>query len=161
METMMRVYEPPTRRVIPGFPGYLITDDGLVFNRHGRQRKTHRSKKGYWRISLPTDRGRRSYYIHTLVLLAYTGPRPEGMEARHLDGNKDNNHASNLAWGAKSENVRDTIEHGNHPFASRTHCPQGHKLTPIPKGKGSNRRECRQCKNDYRKFGKISERKAI
>lgn len=34
------------------------------------------------------------------------------MECRHLDGNRHNNRASNLAWGTRRENVQDTHKHG-------------------------------------------------
>jgi hypothetical protein len=38
-------------------------------------------------------------------------PSPEH-EVRHLDGNKDNPHADNLAWGTRKENADDRERHG-------------------------------------------------
>ena len=32
-------------------------------------------------------------YVHKLVLLAFVGPRPKGMQCRHLDGDPGNNSA--------------------------------------------------------------------
>ena len=50
--------------------------------------------------------------VHALVLEAFVGPRPGGAVARHLDGNRLNNEASNLAWGSPAENNADSERHG-------------------------------------------------
>ena len=42
-------------------------------------------------MSLTELLSRRNIYIHHLVLLTFVGPRPEGMEVRHLDGDPLNN----------------------------------------------------------------------
>lgn len=52
--------------------------------------------------------------VHQLVLETFVGPRPKGMECRHLDGNKHNNHLKNLKWGTRSENQHDAVKHGTH-----------------------------------------------
>jgi len=46
------------------------------------------------------------------MLAAFHGEKPDGYEARHLDGDKLNNHPSNLAWGTHSENECDKMKHG-------------------------------------------------
>jgi len=51
-------------------------------------------------------------YVHRLVLEAFVGPCPEGMQCRHLDGDKTNNSLSNLKWGTPSENNSDKVLHG-------------------------------------------------
>lgn len=53
-----------------------------------------------------------SAWVHRMVLEAFAGPCPEGMECRHLDGNPVNNELSNLVWGTRTENVADTKKHG-------------------------------------------------
>lgn len=50
-------------------------------------------------------------YIHQLVLLTFVGPA-EGRDCRHLDGSKDNNQLSNLAYGSRRENNIDMVLHG-------------------------------------------------
>ena len=52
----------------------------------------------------------RAITVHTLVLEAFVGPRPDGLEARHLDDNKANSALSNLAWGTAKENANDRTE---------------------------------------------------
>src|SRR5688572_6260712 len=50
--------------------------------------------------------------IHHLVLEAFVGPCPEGMECRHVDGSPPNNRLDNLSWGTHVENEADKRRHG-------------------------------------------------
>lgn len=50
--------------------------------------------------------------VHKLVALAFLGPRPEGQDVRHLDGNPLNNRADNLAYGTRTENILDVYRQG-------------------------------------------------
>ena len=47
-----------------------------------------------------------------IVADAWHGPKPEGQEVRHLDGDNTNDRPDNLAYGTRSENARDTRDHG-------------------------------------------------
>ena len=62
----------------------------------------------------PQDRTQKSSSLHKLVAAAFLGPRPPGHVIRHLDGNKLNNRANNLAYGLPEENHADTKKHGTH-----------------------------------------------
>lgn len=50
--------------------------------------------------------------VHQLVMEAFVGPCPDGMEVRHLDGDDGNNVLTNLAYGTHQENEADKISHG-------------------------------------------------
>lgn len=50
-------------------------------------------------------------HVHVLVALAFLGPRPEGADIRHLDGNSRNNQITNLCYGTRSENNIDRVKH--------------------------------------------------
>jgi hypothetical protein len=52
------------------------------------------------------------YLIHRLVLLAFVGQAPKGLECRHLDGNPKNNRLENLCWGSSQEQADDRKRHG-------------------------------------------------
>lgn len=64
--------------------------------------------------------------IHRLVLAAFIGPCPLGMEACHNDGDPLNCQLSNLRWDTRSANQMDRVEHGtssrgeNHSLAKLT-----------------------------------------
>jgi hypothetical protein len=57
--------------------------------------------------------------VHHLVLEAFVGPCPEGMECLHGDDIPDNNILSNLQWGTRLANVANMIalNGGIHPNA--------------------------------------------
>ena len=58
----------------------------------------------------------KSLYIHRVVALVFIGNRPDGMVIRHLDGNRFNNRADNLAYGTVQQNYEDTIKHKTHKY---------------------------------------------
>lgn len=85
---------------------------------------------GYPAVHLWSNGIGKTRLIHRLVTTAFLGPRPDGLVNRHLDGDKTNNRLSNLTYGTHRENNLDTVAHGAHHLASRTHCHKGHEYTP-------------------------------
>jgi hypothetical protein len=73
---------------------------------------------GYPRVQL--GRGVRRA-IHSLVAEAFIGPRPEGRQVRHLDGNRGNPHLVNLAYGTQAENEEDKNLHGTRARGEAVH----------------------------------------
>lgn len=76
---------------------------------------------GYSRVNLSRPGRTQWFDIHFLVLLAFVGPRPEGMECRHLDGVRMNSGLSNLCWGTSKQNQGDRRGHGTGNQGSRNH----------------------------------------
>lgn len=68
---------------------------------------------------LKSDGLREKAYLHRLIAEAFYGPCPDGMVCRHIDGDRSNNMASNLAWGSQSENNLDKRRHGTSPEGER------------------------------------------
>ena len=64
--------------------------------------------------------------VHRLVLEAFVGPCPDGMEAAHNNGNPADNHLVNLRWATPTDNQADRIIHGTD---SRGEKHGQHKLT--------------------------------
>jgi hypothetical protein len=94
-------------------------------------------------------------FVHTLVLEAFVGPRPAGMQCCHYDDNPSNNNLANLRWDTDSANKFDSVRNGTHPKASRTHCKQGHEFNDQNSYSrpGRSGRICRVCNlNASRRF---------
>src|SRR6266700_5008781 len=65
--------------------------------------------------------------VHRLVLEAFVGPCPEGMECRHFpDRDPTNNRLDNLSWDTEQVNQLDRIEHGTDVRGEKH---PGHKLS--------------------------------
>lgn len=109
-------------KVLPQNQGYRVGDDGSVWSRkNGRWgfRKSWRKlnpgtlKNGHKIVVLSfASKGTQSLYVHRLVLEAFVGPCPEGMECCHEDGNPGNNKRSNLRWDTHYNNMEDRRKHG-------------------------------------------------
>ena len=103
-------------RPVPGFAGmYDVSNLGRV--------RTLRTKpprimipsvcRGYLRVFLTVSPGRtRNYSSHCLVLAAFVGPRPDGYQGAHMDGDRRNNKLTNLAWVTPLENCSHKAAHG-------------------------------------------------
>lgn len=106
---------------IPGFTDYSITKDGRVWSyKRDKWLRLPATTSGHLLVALWCNNKRHQKYVHRLVLDAYVGSCPAGMECRHLDGNPQNNNFDNLCWGTRSENHYDAVRHGTAPgFASK------------------------------------------
>lgn len=100
------------QRPIPGYPGYSIDTEGIVYGRRDQPIGAWPDPRGYPTLYLNVDGTRRQVRVHQLMALAFLGPRPEGLEIRHLDDNKLNNRLSNLRYGTHSENALDMYRNG-------------------------------------------------
>jgi hypothetical protein len=101
---------------IPGFPQHRAGKDGSIWSiKSGKWRrlKPHTGNHGYQVVNLGDPlRGQYGYLVHRLILLTFRGACPQGQEARHLDGDRQNCRLRNLKWGTRSENRLDTVKHG-------------------------------------------------
>lgn len=100
---------------IPSAPGYLASADGSIIGKRGFTLSPAMAPNGYlhFRMSrpgyLPVTRP-----VHVAVCEAFHGPRPDGLEAAHLNGIKTDNRPENLAWKTRAENHADKVRHGTH-----------------------------------------------
>jgi hypothetical protein len=87
------------------------------------------SKQGdYLVVSLCQQGVYRTVTVHVLVLTAFVGSCPEGMEGCHEDGNGRHNAVFNLRWDTHSNNLLDTLRHGTNQKHQLTHCVHNHLL---------------------------------
>lgn len=150
-------------RPIPGYEGvYEVSDFGRVRSldrldsrgrrRTGKPRSLIKQPSGHFTVSLCLNAEHQGFLVHHLVLLAFVGPCPDGMEGCHWDDDPSNNRLENLRWDTRSANQLDSVRNGTHHMARRTHCPQGHEYTPANTYlyPPDDRRACRECRRIYR-----------
>jgi transcription initiation factor TFIIIB Brf1 subunit/transcription initiation factor TFIIB len=100
---------------VPGYTRYNVTPDGAIrVSTTGRVLAPFPGAAGYMRVSVVSDIGEnRTVYLHSLILAAFSGPRPSNAhECAHLDGNRSNNCISNLVWATPLENSSHKFAHG-------------------------------------------------
>lgn len=115
-------------RDVPGYEGrYQVSDQGRVRSLDCRVRivihgveTTRRSPGkmlkpgtmgGRGHVSVAIGRGN-SMPVHSLVALAFIGPRPKGADVAHGDGDATNNRVENLRYATRGDNNRDMVFHG-------------------------------------------------
>lgn len=122
-------------RDVAGFEGrYQVSDLGRV-RRWRRQREARHwgppfvpatRVAGYPAIALLNGDTRTVRTVHRLVLDAFVGPCPDGMEACHHNGVRTDARLANLRWDTRKGNRADAVRHGTltrgerHPFAKLT-----------------------------------------
>lgn len=129
-------------RDVPGYEGlYRISDwgrikslDKMVLCCHGafrtikgRMRIPHVGPQGHLGISITKNGVPKYQFIHCLVLGAFVGPKPDGMQCCHFpDRNPANNRLENLRWDTVKANAQDREKHGmglkgeDHPISKLT-----------------------------------------
>lgn len=73
-------------------------------------------KSGHRIVNLTRNEGagyiQKSYYVHLLVLKAFVGPCPAGLQGCHNNGDPSDNAKDNLRWDTVSANQMDRVDHG-------------------------------------------------
>lgn len=124
---------------------------GQIYGVKGKILKCSPGNHGYRVASLWKDGKHHRQLVHRLVLEAFVGECPDGMECCHNNGNPLDNRVENLRWGTSSDNTQDIIRHGNMYQLSVTHCPSGHEYTKDNIYLYQGRRYCRACRSGGRK----------
>lgn len=101
---------------IPDADGYEVSDRGRVRTYYWRNRWWPEPRllaltpreDGYLRTTIHGE----TRYVHQLVLSAFGREPQPGEIVRHREGNPADNAPSQLEWGSRSLNNRDTARHG-------------------------------------------------
>lgn len=99
---------------IRDFPQYLVSNHGRVYSvKTDTLLKARSSGWGYLQVMLSDGHNNQTTKsIHILVAEAFVPGWSDGLEPNHKDGNKENNHESNLEWATKRQNNVHALETG-------------------------------------------------
>lgn len=106
--------------------GHIRSKKRVVFKRHRSgvlMQQTYPEKilqgtlgrNGYSIIHISIRGIKQQVGAHRLVLLAFIGPCPLGMEACHKNSIPNDNEPENLYWGTHEQNMRDRKNRGKYP----------------------------------------------
>lgn len=100
------------KKKIPSFPNYEICPHGEILSlRTGNRISQHLTHHRYLRVNLRQNKKSYNRYVHGLVAETFLGPKPSGLQVDHIDGDKSNNHISNLRYVTPEFNLshRETL----------------------------------------------------
>lgn len=113
---------------------YEVSETGLVRSvdrwviTKNQRKRLHKGKEisqlpnksvQYMQVSLWKNNYRKNHYIHRLVAEVFI-PNPFNLlEVNHIDGNRQNNHVSNLEWVSRSGNSAHAIKTGLRIYTNR------------------------------------------
>jgi hypothetical protein len=99
--------------------GRIRSNHRVVMRKNGvpntvRERilKPNLRRDGYYVFGVGGTRPQKSFTVHSAVIAAFVGPRPEGLEINHIDGDKTNNRLDNLEYCTRAENIQHAFATG-------------------------------------------------
>lgn len=133
-----KIHRSEVWKAIKGIPGYEVSNHGRLRSYWKRNslgigkgskmtlepipqsyKKLSVGSSGYEQAVLYINNQYKNVRVHLLVLEAFIGSRPKGMDGCHNDGDKHNNHVSNLRWDTRRNNLADAKKHGTAPIGER------------------------------------------
>lgn len=142
------LYEVSDLGQVRSLPRKVRTRGGGQRTSPGRILKPGTYDDGHKHVTFSRDGKTKCYQVHKVVLLAFVGPCPDGLQVRHLNGIPDDNRLENLMYGTLIENMQDRDDiHGTNYERNKTHCPQNHPYDEANTYWTSRGwRQCRTCR---------------
>jgi hypothetical protein len=135
MEDATYTSSPIVFKPIPGFSKYRADSEGFLWSCRAHQKSPEgvwrklnpkaSKKSAYLHVSLVGDDGKTlDRCVHYFILIAFVGPRPQGMECCHFpDPDPTNNRPDNLRWDTRQENQADAAIHRAQRLAEKHKLP--------------------------------------
>lgn len=100
-----------TWKIIPNFPEYMVSDAGRVIHRATRDPLVIMppARRGGYRVTLFNEGKRYTASLHRLVAAVYHPEYRSECVISHKDGDRSNNHISNLVIGRVMPNYNNVI----------------------------------------------------
>jgi len=98
----------------------VLGTDGVIYPFKGKKLAlTPHKDTGYLIVNLWKNNKGSGFYVHRLVAQAFIPNNENKPEVNHIDGNKRNNHISNLEWVTSKENTQHAINTGLKVYTNR------------------------------------------
>lgn len=100
-------------KTVNNYPKYKVSENGLVIGARGGLLKPDYNRTGYKRVTLCKGGVTKRVFVHRLVAEHFLdAPKSPDCIVNHIDGDKTNNHYTNLEWTTHKENLRHALDTG-------------------------------------------------
>lgn len=132
---------------------YEVSNFGCVRNKRTKKRKAlDPNTNGYFRVVFYNGFKRKRVFVHRLVATLFVPCVDQSCKiVNHIDGNKQNNKASNLEWVSHSMN--NIHYYGHHPIKNKMH------KVPISVLFADGHTQCYSSISECAKFLKMTEKR--
>lgn len=94
------------------FYNYVVYEDGRIWSNYIQRYLKHDIVNNYHQVTLTINNVRTRFKVHRLVAMCFI-PNPNNFpQINHIDGNKNNNHVSNLEWCTSYYNNKHARDNG-------------------------------------------------
>ena len=98
---------------VKGYEGlYWVSENGEIKNAKEQMKTQKEDKDGYRKVWLSKSSKKTPFFVHRLVAMAFLENPNNKPIVNHVNGNKKNNHISNLEWCTRSENDKHAFKLG-------------------------------------------------
>ena len=94
------------------YKGYQINRDGRIYNKDKSLKKFHKNSSGYYVVDIYEKGIRQRWLVHRLIATLFVDNPKKEKVINHIDGNKLNNHYTNLEWTNHSYNNKHSYDIG-------------------------------------------------
>ncbi len=114
-------YEVSSLGRVKSLPRVVERKDNRSQSVRGGILKLAKNQHGYLQIGLKIANTRKNKEVHTLVALAFIGPRPEGLIVLHGENGRLDNSVGNLSYGTYKQNEQDKHRYGTAMTGEENH----------------------------------------
>ena len=109
----------PQGKTLIGYPNYIITTDGKVYNsQRNRFLALSKYEGGYIFVCVSSCNEQKIFSVHRLVASHFIANPNNYSEVNHIDFDKTNNNVDNLEWVSRSDNMKHNLNKGGPLFLS-------------------------------------------
>lgn len=105
-------YEISNYGIVKSISRIIVDKNGRISKKNELILKPGINRDGYLQVGLSINNKLFSHYVHRLVAEAFIENPFNKTTVNHKDGNKLNNHISNLEWATKSEQAIHSLDMG-------------------------------------------------
>jgi predicted XRE-type DNA-binding protein len=85
---------------------YVVFRSGIIYSLKTEKILSTRLRRGYPSVRITINGKSKDETVHRIVLTSFVGKKEKPFQINHIDGNKQNNHLSNLEWVTPKQNYK-------------------------------------------------------